>query len=351
MAESTIATGSALAKQVYDELAYRESAVNSYISRFMGEDENSIVQVKTELEKEQGETINFMLVPRLTHDGYEDGDTMEGNEQALSFYDFELTLKEYFQGVKDDGKMSRKRFMGNLEKESRNILKMWGTEKIDRLGFEALTTSPTTVFYPNSSGVITKTSTPSTAVSGLDATNSKLTMDHIMHIAAYARTGGTTANTGPADPVQRTDWPIRPVKVDGKNHVVLLVHNYALLDLKKNSDYKQAMREAEVRGKENPIFTGASAIVDGVVIHEHECMPFLTTGGGGSVPYTKGVLMGAQALCWGWGQRPELVAESFDYRRKKGFMWSIIARCAKPVFNSKDFGSVGCYFACTNVTG
>jgi hypothetical protein len=125
-----------------------------------------------------------------------------------------------------------------------------------------------------------------------------------------------------------------------------------MYDLKQDTTMAQALREAEVRGKENPLFSGSIAIWDGVVIHEHENIPILTNwGSGANVPGAKCALMGAQSLVWAWGQRPEVVAKKFDYDEQHGFAWGMTAACGKPKFNSKDYGSVGIYVARTNVAG
>ena len=65
--------------------------------------------------------------------------------------------------------------------------------------------------------------------------------------------------------------------------------------------YKQ---QAEIRGPQNPLFNNATAIWDGVVIHEHENITRYTTWGASSdVSGASGMFMGAQALCWGFGEQ------------------------------------------------
>jgi hypothetical protein len=81
-----------------------------------------------------------------------------------------------------------------------------------------------------------------------------LTLDMISWIKTWAKTGNNRAQT-----------PFRPVKIDGKDYYVLIVHPDCMYDLKTLSAWQQAMREAEVRGKENPLFTNASAVWNGVI--------------------------------------------------------------------------------------
>ncbi len=121
-------------------------------------------------------------------------------------------------------------------------------------------------------------------------------------------------------------------------------------DLRIDSTFQNFLRDAEKRGPENPLFTGSAAIVNGVVIHEHEKMPIATNGGGSSLAWASCVLMGAQALCWGWGKRPEVVMRDFDYGNEHGYAWGMIAEGGKPQFNSEDYGSLGVYVARTQVS-
>jgi N4-gp56 family major capsid protein len=112
------------------------------------------------------------------------------------------------------------------------------------------------------------------------------------------------------------------------------------------------MREAEIRGKENPLFTGAVAIWDGMIVHAHEnCAIATDSGSGSNVPWVKSVVLGAQALCWAWGKRPEVTEETFDYGNEQGYAIGMIAGVKKSVFNSVDYGSLGVYLSRTNVAG
>jgi N4-gp56 family major capsid protein len=100
-------------------------------------------------------------------------------------------------------------------------------------------------------------------------------------------------------------------------------------DLKNDATFAQARREADVRGKDNPIFTGALGIWDGVILHEHEYVPFLDISVAGhnftaaasgtdyaAVDAFRAILCGQQAVAFakagsddeGW------VEEMFDYK-------------------------------------
>ncbi len=87
------------------------------------------------------------------------------------------------------------------------------------------------------------------------------------------------------------------------------------------------------------------------MIHEHENIPIVTNWGSGSnVPGAKCVFMGAQSLVWAWGKRPYVTEELIDYENEHGYAWNMIAGVTKPVFNSKDYGSIGVYVARTQIS-
>ena len=338
MGKTLVATGNALTKKVWEEKLFRDMTKESYFSKFTGEGQDSIVQSKTNLEKSKGDQITFGLRMRLTGTGVTEGQTLEGNEEDLTTYSHTLVLQQYRHAVKWDASMSVQRAVYDIPMESKDAIKNWGVEKIDQLHFDALLASPTKIFYPSGTTLLS-TTTLSTATAAIDATQ-KFEPKFMNIMRAWAKTGG-----------DRDQIPLKPVKVNGKDYYVCLVGEDVLCDLELDADYQQGLREAERRGPDNPIFTGATAIVGGVVIHSHENMATVSTGGAGSdVPYTKCVFMGQQALVMGYGKRPRLVERDFDYDTEKGVAWDMIMRVNKPVFNSLDYGSVMLVVANGNYT-
>ncbi len=348
MAKTTFTTSNALTKKLFDEQLFRDVRKATFWDKFTSTNSNSIIHEKTQLEKSSGDKITIGLRMRLAGVGVTSGQTLEGNEEALSTYDMNISLERYRHAVRDKGELDRKRAVFSIDEESKAALKDWGAEKIDQLAFDALgigsgsSVDPTKIFYINdSSGAKLATATAATAKAAIGATNSKLSLELISFIKTNARTGGG-----------RNYIPLRPITIKGKDHYVLLVHPDALYDLKSSSAWLQANREARERSDENPIFTGAVGMYDGVVIHEHEnCAIATDGGGGGNVPWTKAVLMGAQSLVWAWGKKPETKQKEFDYDEEHGYSWAMTCGVAKSKFNSIDYGSVGIYLARTNVSG
>jgi len=265
---------------------------------------------------------------RLTGAGVTGDNTLEGNEEKLQTYNHDVVLEQYRHAVRDAGGMTRQRAMFSIDEQSKLAIMDWGSEKLDALLFSAIDGSPTKQLWGGSA----------TSKATL-TTSDTLTEWLISKAKAWAITGGNRGQT-----------PLRPVKVGGKNYFVLVVHPDVMYDLKQSTAFLNARREAEKRGSENPLFTGSSAIWDGVVIHEHEnCTIGTDAGSGGNVPYANCYLMGAQSLCLAWGKRGSVVQETFDYGNQHGYAYGMICKASKPSFNSKDYGSLHIQIARTQI--
>jgi N4-gp56 family major capsid protein len=311
-----------------NEQLFRDSAKESFFSRFEG-GKDSIVYVKNELEKTKGDQITVGMRPRLTGAGVPAGSTLLGNEEALTIYDFPLTMEGRRHGVEVpvDGTLSQQRIQTDLGEEAMAGLKDWIVEYKDAQMFAALRANPTTVFHQNNGAF--ETGVYATIKADIVEAQDKITPNFIRRMKTWALTGGNRSQT-----------PLRPIKVDGRNAYVLLVPPDVAADLKENSVYEAYVREAADRGRSNPLFTGAVAVIDNVVIHEHENVHIGTDGGGAAVPFAEIHLLGAQSLCWAWGKRTGIQTEVKDYNTKVGYGVNLNYAVGKPVFNSLDYGSI-----------
>lgn len=342
MSKTTFATDNALTKKIWDEQVFREAEKDSFFPKFHGKSADSLVHEKTQLEKSQGDKITFGLVKKLTGAGVSGTQVLENNEERLNTYDDSVTLEIYRHAIRDDGAMTRKRAMFSIDEEAKRAIKVWMSEKIDQLHFDALFASNTLTAYPLSSGaVMTLDTTAADAKLALTASDSKLTPAFISQLKTGAKTG-----------FGRRIEPLRPVKVKGKEYLLLLVHPDVAYDLKRNSEVMNAWQYAVERGYDNPLFKDADVMWDGVCVHTHEnCTIAADAGAGGNVAWAKGALMGAQALIWAYGKRAWTVMEEFDYGNEHGYAVNLIAGCTKPTFNSQDYGSIGVYNARSNISG
>lgn len=344
MAKTSFATTDPEVKMHWDEELFREVREDTYFARFTGTSRTNMVYSKEDLTKKKGDRIRFGFIKQLRGPGVEDGATLENNEERLNDYTKDIVLKRYRHGVRDDGDLDRQRPFFDIDEEADMLIREWGKDKIDSLHFDAHNTTPTHILYPSGAGAtFAFTTTEATALAALHATGSKLTPNFITAARTFAETGGATSTTMDSRRIE----PIKPLKVDGEEYYVLLVHPDVNFDLETNSTMQQAQRDAQARSKDNPIFKNAVLVWGGVIVHRHVKVGVGTSGG---VPYAKCRLYGQGAQCLAWGRRPKVVYKTFDYDEEHGWAWAVTMKAQMTQFNSKDFGSIGVYLSRTQVS-
>src|SRR6185437_2205642 len=83
----------------WDDQYFVEYIRGNRLAKYMGTDENAIVQVKEVLTKKPGDTIVFELVNRLQGTGRTNNQTLEGFEVDLSQRSYNLTVSLFRHGV------------------------------------------------------------------------------------------------------------------------------------------------------------------------------------------------------------------------------------------------------------
>lgn len=341
---------------VIDGLYFNESGL-------MGEDENNIIQLKMDLMKEAGDTVTVGLTAKLTGAGVNGDDELEGNEEAINAYSESVLIDQKRFGVRLKGKLDEKKNGYEMRTDAKKKLTIRLQEFIERQTFLKLggVTNPSLVDI-NGVAYSADCSWSNTPTFIPDADEAAGTGNR--YICANSSGTDALAATDLMTPTliskakikARLSSPkIQPLRIDGRDHYVMWVHPWQAYDLKNNAQFAQAMREAEVRGNDNPIFTGALGVWDGVILYEHEYVPFLQTTGGSASNSFRGVATGTDCavnafraiLCGkqaavmlkatndnGW------VEETFDYKNKVGFATGLIGGIDKIMFNSKEYGVI-----------
>jgi N4-gp56 family major capsid protein len=112
----------------------------------------------------------------------------------------------------------------------------------------------------------------------------------------------------------------KPLNVGGREAYIVVTHPYTTFDLKQDTRYEAWVREASDRGKENPLFTGALAYIDGMIIHEHERVPLASNTA--AVQYSQGVAFGSEAFVEAQDEDVTWVERDFDYGNQFGVAYS-----------------------------
>jgi len=320
----------------------REALKSTWASKFMGSDSNSLCQILDDTSKGPGDRIRTILRMQLSGAGVQGDGTLEGNEEALATHTDDLVINQLRHAVRSAGKMSEQRIPFSVREEARMGLQDWWADRFDRWFFNALAgnsaqtdtrytgnntaTAPTTnrVIYAN--GHATESTLTSTA-------SAVFSLSLIDEAALKART---------VSPV------IRPVSTEAGSVCVMFITPEHHFDLRRNTNTLQwgDIQKAAMQGgniSDNPIFTGALGMYNGVVLHEAFRLPTFSTGGASTTG--RAVLAGAQALTFAFGRdnspnRFSWVEELFDYGNSLGVSAGCIAGLKKTVYNSEDFSTI-----------
>jgi len=366
----------ALRPEIWAKELWKDAMDNMYFTQngMMGKDKNdtnAIVWVNKDLQKSKGDTVTVPLTTKLSGNGVDGDDELEGNEEAISAYSESIAIDQKRFGVRLTGQLDEQKNAYDMRSDAKNKLSIRLQEFIERQIFLKL------------AGVtnVTLTDIAGTVVGATCAWSN--TPDYIPDAdtdAGYgARYLGADYTSG-ATSLAATDLltpalisrakikamlaspKILPLRVKGKDYYVLFVHPYQAFDLKNNATYAQAQREAASRGSENPIFTGALGIWDGVIVHEHEYVPWLDVSVAGdsfrgasagtdfAVDACRALLCGRQAVAYVQAKNPNSwVEKSFDYKNKTGFATGLIGGIQKVMFNDKEYGVVALDTAVTSL--
>lgn len=302
-----------------------------YMKRFMGSSERNMIHEMEDLSTQAGKNISFGLGMKLSGAGVTGDDELEGQEEALDDYDEDIAVDQLRHGVRLKGRMDEKQSAHDMRTRAKVGLTDWWAERFDQECVDKLCGKTTSTFSNTPTAAAASRSIFAGGAGNVGAVTSAMKMDTKVLDAAKQ----TAKLASPK---------IRPLRIDGKPHYVAILHTYDLTNLKQDPVYNQMVREAHVRGPENPLLSGAHKIYDGIIIHEHEYI-YRTNDGNGSAYVSRNILCGQQAAVFAWGAKQRWVEKSFDYGNKWGISCGAIFGVIKPMFNSVDYGVITMFAA------
>ena len=137
---------------------------------------------------------------------------------------------------------------------------------------------------------------------------------------------------------------LRPVKVGGKDFWVMILHPTQVTSMRTNANVGQwtDIQKAAMTGgsvDNNPIFTGALGVYNGVILFESVRIPAVANANA-----FRAALLGAQGAVMAFGRESgknvyNWEEELFDYGNQLGVAAGCVAGLVKTRFNGSDFGS------------
>jgi N4-gp56 family major capsid protein len=304
--------------------------------------------------KGKGDKVTFGLRTQLTGDGVTEGQTQEGNEEALTTYSDAVYLNELSHAVrvKNDQTIDAQRVPFSMREEANTGLTDWYSDRMSMMAFMQWGgyTAPTMLFEGR-----TVTITPKHY--GFNAPTAPSTNRVIRAAAAASDEALGSTNVFTLDLIDKAkeraetaNPKIRPINIDGTKHYVMYLHNYQVTDMRTNTSTGQWLdiqKAAEKRGSSNPIFDGSLGVYNNVILRSAEhVVPGVNSSTAATIATVRrAVLLGAQSsvIAFGMKTAPEkykTVEELFDYQRELGVSCQTVWGMKKTVFNSEDFGTI-----------
>lgn len=346
-----------LAVKLWAKKLMRESLKETYVSRFMGTSQNSLVYVKEDLAKSAGDRIRYGLRMQLSGAGVSGDSTLEGNEESLTTYTDNIFIDQLRHAVRSGGEMSEQRVAFSVRNEALDGLKDWWADRMDTAFFNQIAgnTSASSKFTGMQAATAPTSAAGNTRILYGSGTTST-TASYTLTTSASASAKGLLFDLAVIDRavnVAKTASPlIRPLRINGQSKYVMFLHPNQVFRLRQNAaagavTWYDIMR-ARVQGGEtdsNPIFNGALGEYNGVILHESTRIPGWDEATANGSNTRKAVLCGAQAACFATGQRDKgnqmkWVEEMFDYENQLGVSAAMIWGLKKTVFNSIDFATI-----------
>lgn len=344
-------------KIVWSRDVWKQARDKMFIKKFIGNDENSVIQRITELTKtEKGEQVIMHLVADLVEDGVIGDNEREGNEEAMQSYSQLINIDLLTHSVRNKGKLAEQKTVIKFREMGKDHLAYWLANRTDQLAFLAM--SGISFSQQNNGSARVNSSFPNLSFAAdVAAPSSKRSLMWDGTSLATSVTGNITSGYLPSykmivDAVAYAkEQYIKPLMANGKEYYVMFVQPGTLAALKKDADYQRAVVTGMERGEKNPFFTGATVTIDGVAIHEHRLV-YSTKGAalgskwgaGGNINGTRTLLCGAQALGFADLGAAEWNEKEFQYGSQQGINIDKMMGILKPKFYSiysksvEDFG-------------
>lgn len=353
MSQTTVAFGDPKAQKKWSANLAVDTRKKSYFeNRFIGTDDNNIIQRKTELETDAGDRISFDLCVQMRNRPTYGDARLEGKEESLKFYTDEVIIDQVRHAASAGGKMSRKRTAHDMRMIAKNRLGDYFARLVDELFF---------MYLSGARGInqdfIEDTTYTGFAGNGFDAPDS----GHLMY-GGSATSKATLAGTDKmtvsviekavtkAAMMQALDPKVAnmvPVTNGADDQYVLLMSPFQEYDLRTSTttgqwlDIQKAAAASE--GRNNPIFKGGLGMINNVVLHKHRnVIRFDDYGSGSNVKAARALFLGRQAAVVAYGTagglRYSWEENTKDYGNEPTVASGFIGGIKKTRFNSKDFG-------------
>lgn len=340
------ATGHALAQKLWSKKLEYDTLQRLWFRDLMGETADAIIQVKDNLSKGQGDSVRFALRGLLSGDGKTEGQTLYGDEEAMSFLYDTVLINELRHAVEvpTELSISAQRFIADdLRDQGRDSLADWFADRFESSIFTHLCgRSNVTDDRYRANNTVVAPSTNRIVRAAAQASDEALTSSHLLDLSIIDVAIEKASTLTPK---------IRMGRVNGNQRYVLFVHPYQATDIMRDtaSDGWLNINLSKLQGGtgsriEN--YAGYLGTFKGVDVYSTK---YVETGVNSSTAAAittvrRAVFCGAQAAVVAFGKgmansKFTWVEEDKDYKHDLGIAGSTIWGAKKTKFTTD--GSTG----------
>lgn len=353
MAQTQIPFGDPKAQKKWSANLAVDVLTKSYFNKkFVGVGPNNVIEMKTDVESDQGDRVSFDLSVQLRGKPTTGDNRVEGNEENLRFYTDEVIVDQTRKGVSAGGRMTRKRTAHDMRKVARDRLGDYWQEYLDQLMFMYLAGARgmnedflEDDGYTGHAGNPLQTPDSGHILFGGSATSkATITSSDVMNRDLIEKAATEASMMRATDPETAN---MMPVTVEGEEHYVTVMSPFQEHDLRTSVgatgwlELQKAASAAE--GSKNRIFKGGMGMINNVILHCHKStIRFNDAGTGSDLPMSRALFMGRQAGVCAYGV-PGGSKFSWFEKRVDGdnepiVIAGTIVGIKKTRFNNRDFG-------------
>ena len=347
MAITSFGTNDVQTVKIWSALTMRDMLKSTLFNKFVGTGKSAIIQRLSELEKTAGDTIKYDLLMQMSGAGITGDNRMRDNEEALVYYQDSVAI-EQLRNAHAFRRMSQQRTLHDMRTDAKTNLADWYAGKLDDYMFRYLC-GDTTINHAQAgvapdathyilSGDVTRTGVIATDEASLGS-NDQISLADMDYAKESAKTLAPL---------------IRPAMIDGQEYFVVVLHPYSVTDIRLDvansayTDWPTIQMYANKRGLDNPIFTGALGVYNGMIMFESTRIFSPATS------VRRNLFLGSQAGVFAIGNAYDTMEqqrvgkdnfmswyeETDDYGNEKGIAVGCIFGMKATRFNSKDFGKM-----------
>ena len=359
MADTTPATG--LVVQQWEDKFFVQYIHDGGFKPLMGTDEASVIQVKEDLTKKEGDSITIALVNRLTNAATTGTTVLEGNEEDMASRSMRIYIDKRRNAVRV-AEMSEQKSAIPLRNAARATLLDWSMEDTRDLIITALGSLNGTAFTARTAAIgdawlvdnADRVLFGAAASGGTDLSADLALLDTTSDLFTATALDAMILKAKTCNP------KIRPMRDagNGKRYYIVFAHPNAFKNLRDSLD-TEVLANTVVQMQASKLFEGGDIMWNGAIVKEVDNLPiYANLGDSATTEVTPVYLCGAQALAIAWGRRWKTVTEEFDYGDKHGVAIDGIYGVRKIIFGSgtgdtddlKDHGVVTGFFATTGTS-